>query len=130
MHYISTRDADHAVTLSAGHRARHRAGRRLYVPEAFPHFTTRQFEADAELPQIGARLLAPFADGDPLAAELPAICNEAFDFPAPLVPSAECAGAAVGARAVSRPDLRLQGFRRALPRRVPGAHPPRRSSAS
>ena len=48
-----------------------------------------------------------------------AICREAFDFPAPLVRAAECAGAGVGARAVSRPDRRVQGFRRALPRRMP-----------
>jgi threonine synthase len=30
-------------------------------------------------------MLAPFFDGDPLAPHLPAICAEAFDFPAPLV---------------------------------------------
>jgi threonine synthase len=84
MKYISTREADHAVTLgeAIAHGIAPDGG--LYVPQEFPHFTARQFETDVELPQIGARLLAPFAAGDPLAAELPAICSEAFDFPAPL----------------------------------------------
>jgi threonine synthase len=84
MHYISTRNADHAVTLGEAIARGIAPDGGLYVPQEFPHFTTRQFENDFELPQIAARLLAPFAAGDPLAAELPAICNEAFDFPAPL----------------------------------------------
>jgi threonine synthase len=84
MHYISTRNADHAVTLSEAIARGIAPGGGLYVPQEFPHFTARQFEDDVELPQIGVRLLAPFAAGDPLAAELPAICNEAFNFPAPL----------------------------------------------
>ena len=47
--------------------------------------------------------------------QLPAICAEAFDFPAPLVmPDAGAAGPA-RARALPRPDRRVQGFRRALP---------------
>ena len=85
MHYISTRNADHAVTLGEAIARGIAPDGGLYVPQEFPHFTSRQFEDDVELPQIGARLLAPFAAGDALAAELPAICNEAFDFPAPLV---------------------------------------------
>ncbi|HKR34575.1 MAG TPA: threonine synthase [Steroidobacteraceae bacterium] len=85
MHYISTRNADHTVQLGEAIARGIAPDGGLYVPTEFPHFTTRQFEADVELPQIGATLLAPFAAGDPLAAELPAICQEAFDFPAPLV---------------------------------------------
>jgi threonine synthase len=85
MHYISTRKADHAVTLGEAIARGIAPDGGLYVPQEFPHFTTRQFESDVDLAQVGARLLAPFAEGDPLAAELPAICKEAFDFPAPLV---------------------------------------------
>src|SRR5918994_2783105 len=85
MHYISTRNADHPVTLGEAIARGIAPDGGLYVPQEFPHFTTRQFDTDSELPQIAARLLEPFAVGDPLAAELPAICNEAFDFPAPLV---------------------------------------------
>ena len=84
MHYISTRKADHAVTLGEAIARGIAPDGGLYVPQEFPHFTARQFEDEAELPQIGMRLLAPFAAGDPLADELPAICKEAFDFPAPL----------------------------------------------
>jgi len=84
MHYISTRKADHAVTLGEAIARGLAPDGGLYVPQEFPHFTARQFENDFELPQLGTRLLAPFAAGDPLADELPAICNEAFDFPAPL----------------------------------------------
>src|SRR5918995_6261386 len=85
MHYISTRNPDHPVTLGEAIVRGIAPDGGLYVPQEFPHFTTRQFDTDVELPQIAARLLEPFAVGDPLAAELPAICNEAFDFPAPLV---------------------------------------------
>src|ERR1044072_7245984 len=80
MHYISTRGADHAVTLGEGIVRGIAPDGGLYVPREFPHFTARQFEDDTDLPQIGTRLLTPFAAGDPLAAELPAICREAFDF--------------------------------------------------
>jgi threonine synthase len=84
MQYISTRNADHAVQLGEAIARGLAPDGGLYVPQEFPHFSTRQFEADVELSQVGATLLAPFAAGDPLAAEIPAICKEAFDFPAPL----------------------------------------------
>ena len=84
MHYISTRNADQPVTLGEAIARGIAPDGGLYVPQEFPHFTARQFENDFELPQIAERLLAPFAAGDPLEAELPAICKEAFDFPAPL----------------------------------------------
>jgi threonine synthase len=57
----------------------------LYVPESYPHFVPHQFEGADTLPQIAQRLLAPFFEGDPLAADLSEICREAFNFPAPLV---------------------------------------------
>jgi threonine synthase len=85
MHYISTRNADHPVKLGEAIARGIAPDGGLYVPQDFPHFVTREFDTDSQLPQIAERLLAPFAAGDPLAAELPAICNEAFDFPAPLV---------------------------------------------
>jgi threonine synthase len=84
MHYISTRNADHAVQLGEAIVRGIAPDGGLYIPREFPHFTARQFEGDVDLAQIGATLLAPFAAGDPLADELPAICKEAFDFPAPL----------------------------------------------
>src|SRR5690606_34045960 len=57
----------------------------LYVPESFPQFGADCFEGAAGLADTAAGLLAPFFAGDPLAAELDAICREALDFPTPLV---------------------------------------------
>jgi threonine synthase len=86
MHYISTRDSAHQASLSQAIARGIAPDGGLYVPGDFPHFTTRQFDGLSELPEIGERLLAPFAAGDPLASEIGAICRDAFDFPAPLVP--------------------------------------------
>jgi threonine synthase len=58
----------------------------LYVPLRWPEFTAADFADDSRLPEVAARLLAPFVAGDPLGVQLPAIAREAFDFPAPLVP--------------------------------------------
>lgn len=57
----------------------------LYMPEALPTLSSAQFEGRDTLPEIGERLLAPFFAGGSLAAELGSICEEAFDFPVPLV---------------------------------------------
>ena len=89
MHYISTRNAQHRVLLGQAIAQGIAPDGGLYVPESFPHFVPHQFEGDNSLAQIGERLIAPFAQGDPLAGELAAICRAAFDFPAPLVPLRE-----------------------------------------
>ncbi|MGH8188522.1 MAG: threonine synthase, partial [Steroidobacteraceae bacterium] len=89
MHYISTRNAEQRFLLGEAIARGLAPDGGLLVPEDFPHFTTRQFEALRELPEIGARLLTPFAAGDPLADELRAICEEAFNFPAMLRPLPE-----------------------------------------
>lgn len=85
MHYVSTRSPEHRVLLSSAIAQGIAPDGGLFVPEEFPHFVPRHFDGDYELPEIGARLLSPFAAGDPLADEIAAICREAFDFPAPLV---------------------------------------------
>ncbi|HEX7012136.1 MAG TPA: threonine synthase [Steroidobacteraceae bacterium] len=85
MYYTSTRNADHRVRLGAAIAQGIAPDGGLYVPERFPHFTPVGLDGAMDLPAIGARLLAPFAEGDPLAEELPAICREAFDFPAPVI---------------------------------------------
>jgi threonine synthase len=86
MHYVSTRGSDEEVLLGQAIARGIAPDGGLYVPKAFPHFTTRQFDDDSELASIGERLLAPFADGDPIAGALGDICREAFNFPAPVVP--------------------------------------------
>lgn len=73
MHYISTRNAQHRVLLGQAIAQGIAPDGGLYVPESFPHFVPHQFEGDNSLAQIGERLIAPFAQGDPLAGELAAI---------------------------------------------------------
>jgi threonine synthase len=57
----------------------------LYIPGRWPRFTPGDFAGAATLPEVGARLIGGFIEGDPLAAQLPAILEEAFNFPAPRV---------------------------------------------
>jgi threonine synthase len=84
MKYVSTSDSAPAVGLSAAIAAGLAADGGLYVPESLPHLQLEDFDGCDNLAEIGARLLAPFFAGDALAALLPAICAEAFTFPAPL----------------------------------------------
>jgi threonine synthase len=85
-YYVSSRNPSHRVSLGEALAQGIAPDGGLYIPEQFPHFIPRQFDGVDSLPEIGARLIAPFAEGDALAAELPEICREAFNFPAPLVP--------------------------------------------
>ncbi len=86
MHYISTRNSAHRVTLSQAIAQGIAPDGGLYVPETFPHFVAHRFSDVYEMPEIGERLLSAFAEGDPLQAEIGEICREAFDFPTPVVP--------------------------------------------
>jgi len=85
MQFSSTRNAAHRVSLSAAIAQGIAPDGGLYIPEKFPSLHIADFDGAETLPDIAARLLAPFADGDPLANDLPAIVREAFNFPAPLV---------------------------------------------
>ncbi len=58
----------------------------LYVPEQFPKLDLSSFAGATELPEVAERLLAPLLEGDGLAADLQTLLNDAFNFPAPLVP--------------------------------------------
>jgi threonine synthase len=58
----------------------------LFVPAEWPRIDEGELGKARSLPELGARFLAPFVEGDPLAGELGAITREAFDFPVPLVP--------------------------------------------
>ena len=86
MNFISTRNNSPATTLSQAIAAGLAPDGGLYVPEVMP--APRKLEAGAGLAATAAELIAPFFEDDALAAELPAICREAFDFPAPLLPLA------------------------------------------
>ena len=89
MKFVSTRGQTVPTALSAALAAGLAPDGGLYVPERLPKFDIADFAGTESLSDIGARLLAPFFEGDVLADELPAICREAFDFPTPLVPLAE-----------------------------------------
>lgn len=86
MKFVSTRNNAPAATLSAAIAAGLAPDGGLYVPEALP--AVRELAAGASFAETASRLIEPFFAGDALADELPAICNEAFDFPAPLLPLA------------------------------------------
>lgn len=86
MKFISTRDSSLSATLSQAIAAGLAPDGGLYVPAQLP--AKRELKAGANLAETAVDLLAPFFGGDALAPELPAICHEAFDFPAPLKPLA------------------------------------------
>ena len=84
MQYVSTRG--NAPSVSIGEAIRNGAAPDggLYLPEVTPRVDPESLRGYGDLPAFGARLLAPFFEGDPLKAELAAICSEAFDFPVPI----------------------------------------------
>jgi threonine synthase len=82
--YASTRDPQLAATLSRALADGLAPDGGLYVPQALPAIDAASLDGRAALHELAPRLLAPFFAGDALARALPAICVEAFDFPAPL----------------------------------------------
>ncbi|MET0755956.1 MAG: threonine synthase [Pseudoxanthomonas sp.] len=83
MNFISTRNNSPAVTLSQAIAAGLAPDGGLYVPEHMPAAGSQEIGSD--IAETASHLMAPFFADDPLAGEVPAICREAFDFPAPLV---------------------------------------------
>jgi threonine synthase len=86
MQFVSTRDATHRAGFGEALGRGLAAGGGLYVPLEWPAAAVAGVRAGEPLARQAAQFLAPFASGDPLAAEMPAIAAEAFNFPAPLVP--------------------------------------------
>lgn len=84
MRFASTCGAAPAVGLSEALLAGLAPDGGLYVPEHLPRLAVEAFDPADDLAATAARLLAPFAAGDPLADALPAIAREAFAFEAPL----------------------------------------------
>ena len=80
MRFRSTRDAQ----LTAGFGEALEQGLApdggLYVPTEWPRAQAGSFGMRESLAGTGAKLLAPFVTGDPLAQSLPDITAEAFDF--------------------------------------------------
>lgn len=86
MRYRSTRDAEPLRGFSEALETGLAPDGGLFVPAQWPGTDVRGCAAAGSLPELGARFLAPFAAGDPLATSMSAITSEAFDFPAPVVP--------------------------------------------
>jgi threonine synthase len=84
LRYRSTRSTSPTVSISQAIAAGLAPDGGLYVPEALPHLDPAAFDPHGSLADTAVTLLAPFFEGDPLADELPAVCNEAFNFDAPL----------------------------------------------
>jgi threonine synthase len=83
MKFVSTRGNTPAASFSEALVTGLAPDGGLYVPQQWPSLGT--LRADS-LPGLASQLIAPFAAGDALAAELPRITADAFDFPAPLKP--------------------------------------------
>jgi threonine synthase len=84
--YLSTRGHSPATGIGGAIAAGLAPDGGLYVPEALPRLEASSFNPQGSLADTAATLLAPFFVGDPLAAELPAICAEALGFDTPLRP--------------------------------------------
>jgi threonine synthase len=84
MRFVSTRGKSPEVTIGEAIRNGAAPDGGLYVPAGPVRLDPDSLRCDS-LAGLGAQLLAPYFDGDPLAAHLLAMCAEAFDFPAPLV---------------------------------------------
>jgi threonine synthase len=84
--FQSTRDAATSISFSQALLQGLAPDGGLYVPTSWPRADVAALGRETSLPEIAARLIAPFVSGDPLAPQLPQIATEAFNFPAPLVP--------------------------------------------
>ncbi|HKE95956.1 MAG TPA: hypothetical protein VKB34_16730, partial [Povalibacter sp.] len=64
MHYISTRNPDHRVSLGEAIAQGIAPDGGLFVPESFPHFVPHDFEGCSSLTEVAERLIEPFTAGD------------------------------------------------------------------
>lgn len=110
MHFTSTRNPNARVTLSQAIAQGLSPEGGLYIPESFPQFSLADFDGVNDLPTLAARLIAPFAAGDTLAADIPAICRDAFNFPAPLVKLGRASGPAYALELFHGPTAAFKDF--------------------
>jgi threonine synthase len=82
----------------------------LYVPEHLPTISPADFDGGGSLESIARRLLQPFAVGDALQDDLPAICQEAFTFPARVEPLVSAPGPAAVLELFHGPTCAFKDF--------------------
>ncbi|MFH2114771.1 MAG: pyridoxal-phosphate dependent enzyme, partial [Spirochaetota bacterium] len=85
MKFISTRGACAPVSASEAILVGLAPDGGLYIPESFPLLSKEALEPGKPYAARVACALAPFFSGDQLEDRLPAICEDAFSFPVPLV---------------------------------------------
>ncbi|KAA5801004.1 threonine synthase [Alkalicaulis satelles] len=85
MRFVSTRGESPPVRFEDAVRAGAAPDGGLYAPERLPEGVLASLTGDESLAGAAHKLLAPVASDGALAAELAAICTEAFSFEAPLV---------------------------------------------
>jgi threonine synthase len=86
MEFTSTRDPAQTAGFAAALLQGLAPDGGLYVPRSWPTVDPDSFGKESDLPGVATRLITPFAEADALAASLPDIARDAFNFPAPLVP--------------------------------------------
>ena len=113
--FVSTRGGSPEVSISEAIRRGAAPDGGLYVPAGEVTFDPAGLDDREALAPLGAALLAPFFEGDPLA-RCPA-CHLRGGVRLPRAPGRSRRGRSgiSRARAVPRADRRVQGFRRALP---------------
>lgn len=84
MYFVSTENSQLRATASDAMSQGLAPDGRLYVPAEFPKLELTDFDGAESIAEIGARLLAPFFQGDMLEGRLEEICDEAFNFDVPL----------------------------------------------
>ncbi len=92
MQFQSTRNVDHRVGLSEAIARGLAPDGGLYVPTELPGISPSAFDGARSIPEVAQVLLRPFAAGDAIAQHVPAIVDDAFNFPAPLVDVPGAAG--------------------------------------
>ncbi|MAZ92270.1 MAG: threonine synthase, partial [Maricaulis sp.] len=76
MLFHSTRGNAPAVTADIALKAGAAPDGGLYLPGNLPGFASGDFADTSGLGDLGARLLAPFFEGSPLADAIPDICRD------------------------------------------------------
>ena len=92
MQFQSTRNPQHRVGLSEAIARGLAPDGGLYVPTELPHIDRKAFDGARTIPEVAEILLRPFAAGDVIADQVPAIVRDAFNFPAPVVEVTGSAG--------------------------------------